>query len=380
MLEKYKNVFIVCLLCAVVAGLSFFSELETIPSAIPREETSVSVESIVTSSDPLPRRNEEKQETPPLEEVQPTNADINIPPPVPEKTETYAEEKFSLPAQDIDIQSLVGIQCNYENAAGKVAANRGSGVFINSSGYILTNRHLVDRAWTNAAYGDNLDLSFVLEDCDIRFYENAATISSETPDARFFELGMPDFKAVVAFLPNEEGLSDMELKRLDFAILRVTKKNESKYLPYENPKIHAAAVFLPKEDTMGDWITEIKKKTFLALGFPFQGLSANPEIYFQEYRLFSKQGTIVDVYGGDLFFLNKPFLFKTEIEPDAYGGRSGSPMFYRGYVVGVFMTVGIPPKDTSTKFITSTQLSLSAISENLGMEKTRELFENIAFR
>lgn len=370
MFEKYKNVFIACLLCAVAAGLSFFSELGTVPSATSEKETHTPIVSVVTSSsDQFPLQKEEKQQTP-----------VYIPPPVPEKTEAPVEGKFSLPAKDIDIQSLVGIQCNYKNAAGKIAANRGSGVFINSSGYILTNRHLVDRVWTNTAYGDNLDLSFVLEDCDIRFYENAALISSEAPDARFFELGIPDFKAAVAFLPNEEGLSDTELKRLDFAILRVTKKNESKYLPYENPKIHAASVFLPKEDTMSDWIAEIKKKTFLALGFPFQGLSANPESYFQEYRLFSKQGTIADVYGGDLFFLNKPFLFKTEIEPDAYGGRSGSPMFYRGYVVGVFMTVGIPPKDTSTKFITSTQLSLFAISENLGMEKTRELFEHVTFR
>jgi hypothetical protein len=393
MFETNKKIFLALSLLAVITIIGFFSESEiyrdTSSDSHIKEITDISVtssENLIAIPEVEIQPPEIPEQKTPLEEDS-TPASFSDMLPIPSDVlsdiaDTFLpdEDAFSLVPRDIDVQSLTGIQCNYKNAEGNTTANRGSGVFIHSSGYILTNRHLVDRAWTNEAYDEEQDLSFVLEDCDIRFYGNAATVPSDAPDGRFFELGIPDFKAVPVFFPNEEGLSDTELKRLDYAILRVTKKNENKYLPYEDPKIHPSPVFLPAEETVNEWVFEVKGKKFLALGFPFQGLSANPESYFQDYRLFSKEGTIVDIYGGDSFFLNLPFLFKTEIEPDAYGGRSGSPIFYKGYVVGVFMTVGIPPKDASSKFITSTQLSISAISHNLGSERTRQFFEFIAFR
>lgn len=392
MSETNKNIFFAVALFAVIVSIGFFSESDTYRAAPSDSSIKTTTDISVTSSENLIA-------IPEIEVLRPTVPEQKIPianKPAPASPDVVSipsdilsdiadivlpdKKAFSLVSRDIDVQSLVGIQCNYKNAEGDTSANRGSGVFIHSSGYILTNRHLVDKAWTNAAYDEEQDISFVLEDCDIRFYGNAATVPSDTPDGRFFELGIPDFKAIPVFFPNEEKLSDTELKRLDYAILRITKKNENKYLPYENPKIHPSPVFLPAEETVNEWVFEVKGKKFLALGFPFQGLSANPESYFQEYRLFSKEGMIVDIYGGDSFFFNVPFLFKTEIEPDAYGGRSGSPIFYKGYMVGVFMTVGIPPKDTASKFITSTQLSLSAITHNLGRDYTRQFFEFITFR
>lgn len=392
MSKTNKNIFFAVVLFAVIVSIGFFSESDTYRAAPSDSGIKTTTDVSVTSSENLIAIPEIEVLRPMVPEQKipiankPASASpdvVSIPSDILSDIADIVlpdKKAFSLVPRDIDVQSLAGIQCNYKNAEGNTTANRGSGVFIHSSGYILTNRHLVDRAWTNEAYDEEQDLSFVLEDCDVRFYGNAATVPSDAPDGRFFELGTPDFKAVPVFFPNEEGLSDTEFKRLDYAILRVTKKNENKYLSYENPKIHPSPVFLPAEETVNEWVFEVKGKKFLALGFPFQGLSANPESYFQDYRLFSKEGTIVDIYGGDSFFLNLPFLFKTEIEPDAYGGRSGSPIFYKGYVVGVFMTVGIPPKDASSKFITSTQLSISAISHNLGSERTRQFFEFITFR
>lgn len=315
-----------------------------------------------------------------------------LPSPSPEIQDAPKMLSNYISPRPIDLQSIVGIQCNFSNQESEPVTWRGSGVFINSEGYILTNRHLVDPKWTKWAYSDNeVDETMRLLDCEVRFLNSEKILTVEeyqgsgirldaTPYG-FLDLGKTsggpyyDFKAEVVYVPDEQELSETERRNLDFAVLRITTKNPNKYSGSQNPKIHFSPILLP---TVTHWETVLKNKKILIPGYAYQEAGANS---FQDYRLLTKEGEIMKIYVGDTLFTDTPFVVETKIYPDSSGGRSGSPIFYNGYVVGLYQNKGLPQENDPGAYLRGYQTSINAVLRNLvkTVNEFSDIFDDINY-
>lgn len=274
-------------------------------------------------------------------------------------------KEYYVEAKPIYLRSIAGIQCNFENDKGERLPYRGSGAFIHPDGYILAVRHLVDPEWTKWAYNDQtIDTTYNrLIDCEVHFLDSDRIIAlTDTPPYPYFDLhkmssGIQyDFKAKLVYLPDTTQLSENENQQLDYAILKITEKNPTKYFPQENPKIQSSPILIPSQE---QWLTLIKGQKITIPGYAYQATGAGA---FDEYRLLTKDGKISEIFSGDEFFKDKPFVIETELSPDVYGGRSGSPIFYKGYIIGLIQVKADP---TKTPYLTGYQTGINAVVENL---------------
>lgn len=408
------------LLVSLVAGSSFLSrssrgreDASRTPAASFSKSTPAVSLALPATTSPVPVESSTPTQTPliiftvtPAPTYTPARTLIHTAPPkpsiAPRPTQTPAPrvEPSVTPShvlqepvpRPVMLQSMVGIVCNYKNVQGETVQIRGSGVFISAKGYILTNRHLVDPVWATWAYQDNeIDETLKLADCEIRFLNFEKTIGvaeyqsggirldatpygfldlSKNPGGLYY-----DVKAELAYLPDEQGLSEAEKQNLDFAVLRVTSKNPDKYPGNQMPKMTAAPILLP---AIPHWEAILKHKKILIPGYAYQEAGANS---FQDYRLLTKEGEIMKIYVGDELFTDTPFVVETKIYPDSSGGRSGSPLFYNGYVVGLYQNKAKPQADDPAAYLRGQQTTINAVLRNLvkKLENFSDIFDDINY-
>ncbi|MDP2704002.1 MAG: trypsin-like peptidase domain-containing protein [bacterium] len=299
-----------------------------------------------------------------------------------ETTPTPAPKPPTLTPRPIDLRSVVGIYCDFENKNGETARYRGSGVVVREGSYsegtyILTNRHVVDVQWTKWLTNDpDIDPGLKLTECKVHILRAEGKILPEEMypypyyDLRVTSGVQYDFKARLAYLPKTKGLSENEESELDYAILEVTGKNTSKYFEHENPRLPASPILAP---TPKEWVEIIKDNRVVMPGYAFQEIGAGA---FEEFRLLTKDGVVKDIYAGDEGLKGTPLTMLVEIPPDAYGGRSGSPIFYKGYLIGLVATKALPMPNSGN--FQSPQPTISAILENMSTQaNTKDIFQTI---
>lgn len=299
------------------------------------------------------------------------------PTPTPAPTPAPTPKPPTLEPRPIDLRSVVGIYCDFENKSGETARYRGSGVIIRegdySAGtYILTNRHVVDVQWAKWLTDDpDIDPGLKLTECKVHILRAEGKILPEERypypyyDLRYTSGVQYDFRARLAYLPKTEDLSENEESELDYAILEITGKNTSKYFENENPRLWSAPIFAPSSR---EWLEMIKESRVVMPGYAFQQTGGA----FEEFRLLTKDGVVKDVYAGDEGLKGTPLTMIVEVPPDAYGGRSGSPIFYKGYLIGLVATKALPAPNSGN--FQSPQPTISAIIENM---KTRANIKNV---
>lgn len=313
--------------------------------------------------------------TPKNTETTPAPAPAPIPTPVP------VSKPPTLEPRPIDLRSVVGIYCDFENKGGETARYRGSGVIIREGSYsegtyILTNRHVVDIQWAKRLTDDpDIDPSLKLTECKAHILRAEGKILPEERypypyyDLRYTSGVQYDFTARLAYLPKTEGLSESEESELDYAILEITGKNTSKYFENENPRLWSTPIFAPSAK---EWIDMIKESRVVMPGYAFQQTGGA----FEEFRLLTKDGVVKDVYTGDEGLKTTPLTMIVEIPPDAYGGRSGSPIFYKGYLIGLVATKALPAPNSGN--FQSPQPTISAIIENMSTQtNAKNIFQNV---
>ena len=324
-----------------------------------------------------------KAQEPKLEQEEPKPVEVKEPEPKPEPVEEETAKTPTLEPRIIDLRSVVGLACSFKNDTGTTAIARGSGVIIKENTYteetyILTNRHVVDPEWTAWAYNDpDLDTTLKLTSCNIHILRvDGEIFPDEKYPYAYYDLKITsgiqhDFTARLAYLPEESNLSEAENQQLDYAILEVTGKNKSKYFEHENPRLPASPALLanPKE-----WLEIIKDQRVVVPGYAYQAIGDSS---FEEFRLLTKDAKVTEVYAGDQAFEEVPYVLETESPPDAYGGRSGSPIFYKGYLIGLFQSRIIP--EPNSNIFKGFQTTISAIIENMNAKtNTKNIFQEVA--
>ncbi|MBU6500908.1 MAG: trypsin-like peptidase domain-containing protein [Patescibacteria group bacterium] len=283
----------------------------------------------------------------PAEPATPTSsiAKISIaPPPIPLTTPPVSQ----ITLRDITAKSLVGLFCHYKITDPSLVATygdsngeyiaKGSGVIINPQGYILTAKHIVDQQWTAWAYGSTgsdlaLEQNSELNYCEVGLptTDNLPTVSDIKSINPSITLPNPfPYVATAYFEPKQGTMSDDEYRTSDFAIMKITRAPDNcatfnfctlpAAFPY-NPVIFSR---MPDEGIMDG---------LLNFGYPGELINTS-ESTFHDFYLKGSVGTLTKYYGGDAYFKDEPFNFEWSAS-DVLPGRSGSPIFWDGYVVGV---------------------------------------------
>jgi len=264
-------------------------------------------------------------------------------------TVTVAQpETNPLPPQiQIDPQAMVGILCYYNtkltnplngaSVAGGQEMIRGSGVVVNGKGYILTNRHIVQREDSteilNTSNGGQLQInvSYQLDHCE------AGTVPAGThlPTVQEIETINPLIRIPVlgyivkpVYISSDTGLSNEEVLLADFAILQITGLSQSgptfgvTSVPSSFP--YAKLLAIAQYDLTGNRV--------ITYGFPGDVTSGQNDS-FQTLTMTGSVGNVTKVEFGNLAYADVQLVVYTNLE--IFHGRSGSPLFWRGYVIGL---------------------------------------------
>lgn len=228
----------------------------------------------------------------------------------------------------INPRSIVGVICYYRMPGDDIRIIKGTGVIVHPEGYVLTAKHAVDPRWTRAMYDDTLTEgqkefygAALLEYCEIGAPESLATLPEEPHlITRYFQ-----YRAMPYFLPDRTGLSDMEFKNADFAILRITDTapncagNNRYCTEFDHFPYSLAGTTLPMTG----------HDVAITYGYPGgEGTLRNA------FLLSGASGTIPYYLSGNERFEGKPFSFSLRA-PDIKTGRSGSPVFFKDRIIGL---------------------------------------------
>ncbi len=234
----------------------------------------------------------------------------------------------------INARSIVGLDCFFSGPDKQLSEARGSGVIISPDGTILTVRHLVDLKFSASvdpnSVPDYTAQNFTLDHCDAgqvpagSVLPSGDVIRSLNP---FIPVPGLFYRAGLSYLPRDTGQSANEASHLDFALLKISGLSDAGRM--------ATGVSLPVSfdysplESSGDLVRGTQVLTY---GFPGDVTRGLGQQFSQLYML-GGVGRIKEVYGGDRVFLNQPFVINTEME--VRSGRSGSPLFLNGKVIGI---------------------------------------------
>ena len=242
---------------------------------------------------------------------------------------------------------MVGILCYYNttltnplngaSVAGDQEMIRGSGVIVNSNGYILTNRHIVQRKdSTEALNAPNsgqvqINVSYQLDHCE------AGTVPAGThlPTQQEIETVNPLIRVPVlgyivkpVYISSSAGLSNDETLFADFAILQITGLTQSGptfgVTSVPSSFSYAKLLSIDKYDLTGSRV--------ITYGFPGD-VTLGQKDSFQTLTMTGSVGNVTKVELGNQGYADVPLVIYTNLE--IFHGRSGSPLFWRGYVIGL---------------------------------------------
>ena len=233
-------------------------------------------------------------------------------------------------AIEMNMPSVVVVKCVFKNPdTGSRAIAFGSGAIVSSDGYVLTARHVVDMEYAYRVTGGKQGLGgYALESCAVggpALGAHAPTPAEIRAINPFTNVDSLPYKAEVRLVPGKaaSGMSDAERDFYDIAILKITDVTDDarKFFGIAMPASFPASRLIA--DSMPAAGEEI-----VTFGFP----SGTPS-YGNSFQLQGSVGTVTGYVGGDARFKDQPLGIDAEME--TIGGRSGSPVFWRGYVIGV---------------------------------------------
>jgi len=252
------------------------------------------------------------------------------------------------PEITINPQVIAGVLCYYDTTLTTQSNGisvpgdyqeevRGSGVIIDSQGDILTNRHIVVQPNANTTITDNsgnsipITISYQLNHCEVGQLPADATLP--TPEEiqttnPYIQLPVLGYTAQPAFISPTAGLSSDEIAAADFAVLKITGVSQSgpTFGITSVPSSFPYATFLP--------VQSYPKLDGLVVTYGFPGdVTAGQGNFFETMTMTGSVGHFTSLNFGDSYYADTPLTLYTDME--IAHGRSGSPLFWRGYVIGI---------------------------------------------
>ncbi len=271
---------------------------------------------ITDIKEPL-KQNAPKQQPQPKEKIsyKPTLVESTTPRSAPEEI-------------PINIRTVVVLRCSFYNAAARSRLKAyGSGAIVSSRGHILTARHVVDMEYayrvTNGRQGAR---GYQLESCEVGQPPEGsrAPVPQEIRAINpFTAIDFLPYRAEIAFLLDEAGMSDAEKDFIDVAVLRIggVTDDAKKFFNVALPAAFDMSVLAKDQfPAVGEEI--------VSFGFP----SGAPS-YGSNFNLQGSVGEVEGIVGGDKQFKDQPIGIAALME--TIGGRSGSPVFWHGKIIGV---------------------------------------------
>ena len=286
--------------------------------------------------------------------------------PIPVATTAPVVVNTAPPADpELDLRVVVGLRCYERDSIGTVLLRRkGTGVLISRSGHILTSRHLVDPDWLALSGAEGLAKTsgqpnnVTFDHCDVALPDSPHTptdmqirlINPQLP------LGFFLFVSHRVFTPTTTNLSDGEKKLLDFALLKIDGPTPEAQLVPDAPKYSPDHFpFVRLTETLPTEQTEV-----VTFGYPAEaGLSAGSR--FGEFYLKGSIEQVISYGRGDEHFRETPLMAELRAESGIFGGRSGSPIFYRGNVFALIF--GTDPELLSKNYAVTTAAILRTLRE-----------------
>lgn len=309
---KYiPHLVVVMVVCVVVLiTLSARTVQFTSPVIVPQQPLSV-----VPLPKPLPQIIEVEKEKAPI--VKPVESKpVSLPP-------TVATPLQKPPADiPINLRSVVVVKCLFKNGEAQATAY-GSGVIINTEGYVMTARHVVDMVYASKITGGKQGLvGYTLDSCRIAVPPEGTETPTPTEIRTLNSFTLVTefaYHAQIAFIPPDpsaSGMSEAEYNFADSALLRI-KSAVNGTLPHSFIASPVQITDLPQQ-----------KDEIISFGFP----SGVPS-YGNNFYLQGSVGALQDIVGGDQLFKDKSMGMTATME--TIGGRSGSPVFWHGMVIGI---------------------------------------------
>ncbi|MDP3948746.1 MAG: serine protease [bacterium] len=335
-----------------LGGIFSHKQADAPPVQMPRIQTSTVIQQAEEKFIQLEKKKPAISKPPVASSAPAKTSQQNIPPIVQVNATatvpvTQREINPIPPQTQIDPQVMVGILCYYNttltnplsgaSVAGDQEMIRGSGVIVNGKGYILTNRHIIQREDSteilNTSNGGQLQInvSYRLDRCE------AGTVPAGThlPTVQEIETINPLIRIPVlgyivkpVYISSDAGLSDDEALFADFAILQITGLSQNgptfgvTSVPSSFP--YAKLLAIAQYDLTGNRV--------ITYGFPGD-VTFGQNDSFQTLTMTGSVGNVTKVEFGNLAYADVPLVVYTNLE--IFHGRSGSPLFWRGYVIGL---------------------------------------------
>jgi hypothetical protein len=259
------------------------------------------------------------------------------PPPLPyvaiDPSAFETRSAIPLPEEPINPETLVGIACEFhgknDDGTEDWKTLRGSGAIVTPDGYILTARSTVDMAYLNEGL-ENYELKRCLVG-QMPKTNPLPSIEAIKKVNAYLRLPYLSYVAEPYYTPDTQGASEYETAWLDFAVMKITGVNPDAAVfggPRELPEEFPAAPFL---------ISEVPKLKEVVLNFSFPsgttiGNRADIKTLFMQGLL----SHVTDYWAGDSRYADDLFLIATYLDTeDTAGGRFGSPIFWKGRIIGI---------------------------------------------
>ncbi|MCR4328526.1 MAG: serine protease [Patescibacteria group bacterium] len=249
--------------------------------------------------------------------------------------------------RELSAKTIVGLLCVYTftnsslaqlyGEGNEVIYAKGSGVIVNPEGYVITARHVVDPAWYLWAYGaDSAEETELYQSMKFSHCEVGTPTVSELPtvdDIRVFnpQLELPHpfpYLAELYFVPPRGEMSDREYKNIDFAILKINKPRKD----CEVFNLCTLPEKFPYSPVLYKKLPPLQSEV-LNFGYPVELINSSGGA-FTNFFLKGAVGILDGIVEGDKAFISTPIYIRWRAD-DVLPGRSGSPIFLDGYVIGI---------------------------------------------
>lgn len=251
------------------------------------------------------------------------------------------------PEMPINSDAIVGVLCYFnvtvtDSQNGAVTHEpqeevRGSGVIIDSRGYILTNRHVIEQpeetttATDTSGNGIPVTVDYSLDHCEVGQVaagSHLPTVSEIQSLNPYIQVPVLGYTAQPVYISSTYGLSANEVDAADFAILTITG------LTKVGPTFGVTSVpsSFPYVELFSAAQYLVPGTQVITYGFPGD-VTAGQGNAFETLTMTGSVGTVSEIEVGDRFYADTPLVILTDL--DVAHGRSGSPLFWRGYVVGL---------------------------------------------